>query len=255
MSNTLDTEKLEREVKSMYEDVAVSGQGDFHFETGRSLADRLGYTDLEFVPDSAIDSFAGVGNPFELAKIEPGETVLDLGSGSGMDLFVAALQVTETGSALGIDMTVAQIEKARQLATEHGFHNVDVRHGYIEDLPFADESVDVIISNGVINLSPEKEQVFREAYRVLSPGGRMAISDIISEDRMPDSIKDDADLWAACIGGAEQVDSYTDLIANAGLELDTVRDNTQYEFISDRATNACQTYGVKSASISAWKSR
>lgn len=255
MSNTLDTEKLEREVKSMYEDVAVSGQGDFHFETGRSLADRLGYTDLEFVPDSAIDSFAGVGNPFELAKIEPGETVLDLGSGSGMDLFVAALQVTETGSALGIDMTVAQIEKARQLATEHGFHNVDVRHGYIEDLPFADESVDVIISNGVINLSPEKEQVFREAYRVLSPGGRMAISDIISEDRMPDSIKDDADLWAACIGGAEQVDSYTDLIANAGFELDTVRDNTQYEFISDRATNACQTYGVKSASIRAWKSR
>ena len=255
MSESLDTEKLEREVKEMYDEVAESADGEFHFEMGRDLAERLGYDprDLEYVPDAAIESFAGVGHHFDLARLEAGEAVLDLGSGSGMDLFVAGLHVTETGTVTGVDMTDAQIEKARELATDNGFHNVRVRHGYIEQLPFEDGSFDAVISNGVINLSAEKQQVFEEAHRVLKPDGRLAISDIVSEQRMPGNIKSDADLWAACIGGAAQVDSYTDLIEMAGFSVDDVRENTEYEFISDRAANACEKYGVKSVSLAATK--
>lgn len=255
MSNTLDTEKLEREVTSMYSDVATAGDAEFHFETGRELADRLGYdpVDLEYVPDDAIDSFAGVGNPFDLAALEAGETVLDLGSGSGMDAFVAAMQVTETGTVVGVDMTPEQVEKSRTLAAEHGFHNVEIREGYIEDLPFEDETFDVVISNGVINLSAEKDRVFEEAARVLRPGGRLAISDIVSDEQLPESIKSDADLWAACIGGAEHVDSYTDVIEAAGFDVAVVEANDDYEFTSERAVNACQRYGVKSCSVSGRK--
>ena len=255
MSKSLDTDKLEREVTSMYRDIAESASADFHFETGRDLAERLGYDpdDLEYVPDAAIDSFAGVGYYFDLAELEPGEAVLDLGSGSGMDAFVAGLQVTETGTVTGIDMTDEQVEKARNLAADNGFHNVEFRHGYIENLPFEDGSFDAVISNGVINLSAEKDRVFEEANRVLKPGGRLALADIISEQQMPDSIKNDADLWAACIGGAEQVDGYTTTIERAGFEMDEIRENTEYEFISDQAANACQKYGVKSVSLGARK--
>jgi len=255
MSESLDTDKLEREVKSMYQDVAESADADFHFETGRDLAVRLGYDpdDLDSVPDAAIDSFAGVGYYFDLAELEPGEDVLDLGSGSGMDAFVAGLHVTETGAVTGIDMTTEQVEKANDLAADNGFHNLTFREGYIEDLPFEDASFDAVISNGVINLSAEKGKVFEEANRVLKPGGRMVLSDIISEEQMPESIKSDADLWAACIGGAEQIDSYTTFLEAAGFSVTEVRENTQYEFISDRAANACEQYGVKSISLGATK--
>jgi ubiquinone/menaquinone biosynthesis C-methylase UbiE len=255
MSESLDTEKLEREVKEMYDEVAESADGEFHFEMGRDLAERLGYDprDLEYVPDAAIESFAGVGYHFDLARLEAGETVLDLGSGSGMDLFVAGLHVTETGTVTGVDMTDAQVEKARELAADNGFHNVHVRHGYIENLPFEDASFDAVVSNGVINLSAEKQQVFDEAHRVLKPGGRLAVSDIISEEKMPESIKSDADLWAACIGGAAQVDNYTDLVETAGFSVTEVRENPEYEFISERAANACEKYGVKSVTVGATK--
>jgi len=255
MSEALDTDKLEREVKSMYRDVAESADAEFHFETGRDLAVRLGYDpdDLHYVPDAAIDSFAGVGYHFDLAALGSGADVLDLGSGSGMDAFVAGLHVTETGTVTGIDMTSAQVETANDLAADTGFHNLTFREGYIETLPFEDASFDAVISNGVINLSAEKREVFEEANRVLEPGGRLALSDIISERQMPESIKSDADLWAACIGGAEQIDSYTSLIDSAGFEIEEVRENTGYEFLSERAANACQKYGVKSISLAATK--
>jgi SAM-dependent methyltransferase len=255
MSESLDTEKLEREVKSMYQDVAESADAEFHFETGRDLAVRLGYDhdDLDSVPDAAIDSFAGVGYYFDLAALEPGADVLDLGSGSGMDAFVAGLHVTETGTVTGVDMTTEQVEKANDLAADNDFHNLTFREGYIEGLPFEDASFDAVISNGVINLSAEKGRVFEEANRVLKPGGRLALSDIISEQQMPESIKTDADLWAACIGGAEQIDSYTTFIEAAGFSVTEVRENTEYEFISDRAANACEKYGVKSISLAATK--
>jgi len=255
MSKSLDTDKLEREVKSMYRDVAESADAEFHFETGQELAERLGYDPdtLGYVPDAAIDSFAGVGYYFGIAGLDAGENVLDLGSGSGMDAFYAAMNVTETGAVTGVDMTPEQIEKARTLAAANGFHNVTFRQGYIEGLPFEDESFDAVISNGVINLSSEKDRVFEEAHRVLRPGGRLALSDIISERQLPESIKADADLWAACIGGAEQVDSYTSIIETAGFEMEDVRENTEYEFISEQAANACQKYGVKSISLGARK--
>lgn len=253
MSELLDTEKLEREVKSMYRDVATAADADFHFETGRELAERLGYDpeDLEYVPDEAIDSFAGVGYPFAMADLQPGEAVLDLGSGSGMDAFVAGLHVTETGTVTGVDMTPEQVAKARTLADDNGFHNVTFRQGYVEDLPFEDETFDAVLSNGVINLSAEKERVFEEAARVLRPGGRLALSDIVSEAELPESIKTDADLWAACIGGAAYVDRYTDMIESSGFDVVVVEDNDDYEFTSERAANACQKYGVKSVSLTA----
>ena len=255
MSESLDTDKLEHEVKAMYSEVAESADAEFHFETGHELADRLGYDtdDLRYVPDAAIDSFAGVGYVFDLVDLEPRERVLDLGSGSGMDAFVAGLHVTETGTVTGIDMTEEQVNQANVHAADGGFHNVSFRQGYIEDLPFEDKSFDAVISNGVINLSAEKDRVFEEANRVLKPGGRLALADIISEQQMPDSIKNDADLWAACIGGAAQVDSYIDLIETAGFEVNDIRENQEYEFISDRAANACQKYGVKSISLVARK--
>jgi ubiquinone/menaquinone biosynthesis C-methylase UbiE len=255
MSESLDTDKLEREVKSVYQDVAESADAEFHFETGRDIAIRLGYDpdDLDSVPDAAIDSFAGVGYHFGLAALDSGADVLDLGSGSGMDAFVAGVRVTETGTVTGVDMTTEQVEKANDLAANNGFDNLTFREGYIENLPFEDASFDAVISNGVINLSAEKGTVFEEANRVLKPGGRLALSDIISEQQMPESIKSDADLWAACIGGAEQIDSYTTFIEAAGFSVTEIRENTQYEFISDRAANACEQYGVKSISLGATK--
>ena len=249
----LDVDRLERQIKSVYRDVAETPDEEFHFQMGRPLALNLGYDpdDLRYVPEAAIDSFAGVGYHFDLADIQPRQHVLDLGSGSGMDSFVAALHTTETGRVTGVDITTEQLENARKLAKEGLFHNVTFRRGYIEDLPFEDDSFDVVISNGVINLSADKDAVFAEANRVLRDGGRLAISDIISEEQMPESIKSDADLWAACIGGAMQIDRYTELVESAGFENVEVRENTQYEFISESAANACQKYGVKSISLGA----
>jgi ubiquinone/menaquinone biosynthesis C-methylase UbiE len=148
-------------------------------------------------------------------------------------------------------MTDERLAKARPLRDEGGFDTVAFERGYIEDLPFEDDSFDVVISNGVINLSAEKDRVFEQAYRVLRPDRRMAHSDIISETEMPDSIKTDADLWAACIGGAMQIKLYTDLMESRGLAVEDVRENTEYEFISESAQNACQKYGVKSISVAA----
>ncbi len=251
MANSLDVEKLEREVKGVYRAVAEAPGEEYHFEMGRALAERLGYleADLDRVPTAAVESFAGVGYHFDLAALQPGDDVLDLGSGSGTDAFVAALHVGETGSVTGLDMTEQQLEKSRQLRDEVGLDNLSFERGYIEDLPFEDETFDVVVSNGVINLSAQKERVFEEASRVLRSDGRLALSDIISETPMPDSIKTNADLWAACIGGAMQINGYTDVIEASGFDVTEVRENPQYEFISKQAQGACQKYGVKSVSV------
>jgi len=255
MANSLDVDKLEDAVKSVYQDVAEDPDEEYHFEMGRPLAEHLGYPPehLDRIPAEAIESFAGVGYYFDLAAIEDGDDVLDLGSGSGTDAFVAALHAGDAGSVTGLDMTTQQLEKARRLRDEAGMENVSFEHGYIEDIPFAGGTFDVVVSNGVINLSPDKPQVFEEAHRVLAPGGRFVVSDIISEVVMPESIKNDEDLWAACIGGAEQIDRYTSAIEAVGFSVTDVRENTQYEFISERAANACEKYGVKSITLGATK--
>ena len=251
---TLDRTDLEARVKQMYEQVALAPQGGFHFETGRGLAEHLGYpsADLDAVPAPAIDSFAGVGYFLDLAAIGPGDRVLDLGSGSGMDSFLAANACGPTGSVIGVDMTKAQLAKATQLAQEAGFGQVEFREGYIEDAAVAEGTVDCVISNGVINLSPDKPAVFRAAAAALRPGGRLAIADIVSARHLPEGITCDASLWAACIGGAAQRDDYLEAIRDAGFEITVVRDN-DYRFVSDRALGATTTYGVTSISVLATK--
>ena len=251
----LNTADLEQKVKEMYGEVARDPHGKFHFEMGRALAERLGYprADLDHVPTEAIDSFAGVGYHFGLAKLQPGEAVIDLGSGSSMDSFIAALHVGKTGRAVGVDMTDAQLDKAERLRAAAGFDNVSYLKGYIERVRYQDGAFDAVISNGVINLAPDKQQVFNEAARLLRRGGRLAIADIVAEAELPDGIACNATLWAACIGGAMQVDRYLEAIERAGLRVEAVQDNPQYRFISDDARAATRKYGVKSVSVLATK--
>lgn len=247
----LDITDLEVRVKDMYREVAEEPHKEFHFETGRALAERLGYPpgDLDRVPAAAIDSFAGVGFYFDLAGIGAGETVLDLGSGSGTDSFVAALHAGPEGRVIGIDMTLAQLDKATGLAREGGFGQVEFRTGYIERPPVQAGGVDWVISNGVINLLADKPGVFAEAARALRPGGGLALADIVSAVQLPEGIRCDAALWAACIGGAMQRDRYREAIETAGFELLEVRENAGYRFISDRAASATEKYGVTSISL------
>ena len=254
MEATVDTHELEAKVKDMYKHVAEQPEGKYHFEMGRPLAERLGYPPdvLDRIPDGAIESFAGVGHFFDLADLGEGESVIDLGSGSGMDVFFAAERVGPSGSVVGVDFTAEQLEKARRIAEDAGYSQVEFREGRIERLPAEDASFDCAISNGVINLAPEKDPVFAEVARVLKPGGRLAIADIVSEQQMKESIVCDADLWASCIGGAAQQDAYREAIEGAGLRIEEWRENP-YEFISDRASDASAKYGVKSVSLCAVK--
>src|SRR5688572_1054790 len=175
---TVDRTALESKVKSMYSDVAVNPHGAFHFEMGRAMAERLGYEpgDLDRIPAEAIESFAGVGHFFHLANLRAGERVVDLGSGSGMDSFIAALKVGPTGAVFGVDMTDAQLAKATRLAETRGARTVSFRKAYIEETGLPAESFDCVISNGVINLAADKPSVFREAARLLKAGGRLAIA-------------------------------------------------------------------------------
>ncbi|TMK99264.1 MAG: methyltransferase domain-containing protein [Actinobacteria bacterium] len=253
-SSLVDAEQLEAEVKEMYRHVAREEEAELHFEVGRDLALHLGYPQnvLEAVPAEALASFAGVGYYFELAALETAEKVLDLGSGSGTDVFIAAVQVGDSGRAVGIDFTDQQLAKARRLKDREGFSQVEFVEGGIDDLPFEDQSFDVVISNGVINLSPVKSRVFAEAARVLKPGGRVALADIVSGRPLKERTRRDVDLWAACIAGAIPRRSYVDAIEGAGLRVREVRENP-YNFISDRALQACSTYGVESVSLLAVK--
>lgn len=254
MLSTLDVQTLEAKVKDMYRLVAQEPTGHFHFELGRELALRLGYDAprLAAVPSQAVDSFAGVGHFFDLAYLKPGEKVVDLGSGSGMDAFYAAGLVGATGRVTGIDFTAEQLAKARGLANESGTTHVEFREGRIEQLPLPDGDMDCVISNGVINLVPDKQAVFAEAARVLRAGGRLAIADIVTEEPLTEAIVCNVDLWASCIGGAPQQESYLAAIEGAGLVIREVRTNP-YEFLSDQARGASRTYGVKSISLLATK--
>ncbi|MGD8789432.1 MAG: methyltransferase domain-containing protein [Burkholderiales bacterium] len=255
LKKSVDVVALEQKVKAMYRDVATNPHGDYHFEMGRVMAERLGYApaDLDAIPSQSIDSFAGVGYYFDLADLGEGETVVDLGSGSGMDTFVAALKVGKQGRVIGIDMTDEQLAKASQLRDIAGFDQVSYRKAYIESTELPDASCDAVISNGVVNLAAVKQDVFAEAARILRPGGRLALADIVTEVRLPEGITCDATLWAACIGGALQVNDYTRAIESAGLHVEHIRDNSDYQFISDSAQGATRKFGVKSVSIRAVK--
>jgi arsenite methyltransferase len=250
----VDTERLEAAVKDMYGHVARGEEGQLHFEVGRGLAERLGYPHelLDAIPAEALASFAGVGHHLDLAVLKPGERVLDLGSGSGTDVFCAAVLVGESGEVVGVDITHEQLDKAARLRDRDGFAQVELVAAHIEELPFDDASFDAVLSNGVINLSPVKGRVFAEAARVLRPGGRLAIADIVSGRALKEHTRRNVELWAACIAGAIPRRNYVEAIEAQGLQVKHVRKN-DYRFVSERALDACSIYEVESLSLVAVK--
>ena len=192
----IDVDLLKSEIKKTYSSVSAEPGKDFIFPTGRAWAEDLGYPDeLANVPESAVESFAGVANPWTMGRLAPGERVLDLGSGAGTDSLVAAQMVGAAGHVTGIDMTAPMLAKARAAAAEMGLANVEFVEGEAERLPFADASFDVVISNGVIDLVPDKDAVFAELYRVLAPGGRMQIADVTIQNPVSEEGRRKIDLW------------------------------------------------------------
>lgn len=189
----------------------------------KQAAEMIGYNvnELEEIPPEAILGL-GCGSPVAHVGLKPGETVLDLGSGGGIDIFLAAKKVGAKGKAIGVDMNEAMIKRAKEAADEYGFKNVEFRLGEIEEMPVEDGTVDAIISNCVINLSPDKPRVFREAYRVLKPGGRITVSDIVTEGKIPPEIRKDMDAWASCVAGALPQEEYFKDIEAAGLDRKSV---------------------------------
>jgi SAM-dependent methyltransferase len=195
----VDPAMLREEVKSKYREVACNPRGQFHFHTGRRAAARLGYDTavVDRMPDAAVESFAGVANPFALRGLEAGEKVVDAGSGAGFDCFIAAQQVGPGGKVVGVDMLAEMLEKARVSARNLGLGNVEFRAGLIEEMPIEDGWADVVISNGVINLCADKKKAFEEIWRVLRPGGRLQFADIANGKPVPASALANIDLWTA----------------------------------------------------------
>ncbi len=195
----VDAEALRQEVRNKYRAVAVDPDGEFHFHTGRYLAARLGYDAavVDAMPDAAVESFAGVANPFSLGALGAGEKIVDCGSGGGFDSFIAAGQVGPAGRVVGIDMTEEMLAKSRATADLMGLGQVEFRDGLLEDMPVEDGWADVVISNGVINLCADKRHVFGEIMRVLRPGGRLQFADIANGKPVPEEAIRDIDLWTA----------------------------------------------------------
>ncbi len=195
----VDPVTLREEVKSKYREVACNPHGEYHFHTGRRLAKRLGYEDavVARMPDEAVESFAGVANPFALRALDPGENVVDVGSGAGFDCFIAAQQVGPGGKVVGIDMLEEMLQKSRASAARMGLTNVEFREGLVEQMPVEDGWADVVISNGVINLCADKKKAFEEIWRVLKPGGRLQFADIANGKPVPEAAIRNIDLWTA----------------------------------------------------------
>jgi SAM-dependent methyltransferase len=216
----VDRQSLRSMIQDKYTKVAEHPEHGFHFHTGRPLAAMLGYetTDVDSLPAATVDSFAGTGNPFSMGRLAVGEVVLDIGCGAGFDTLLAARQVGPDGRVIGVDMTDSMIEKARKSAEVLGLHNVELRKGFAEELPADDGSVDVVISNGVINLTHDKVQVMREVRRALRPGGRFQIGDIVVHRPVPQDAKDDIELWSNCIAGALLPDEWQWILDGLGFE-------------------------------------
>ncbi|MFT7654077.1 MAG: arsenite methyltransferase [Limisphaerales bacterium] len=198
-TSPVNSEALREEVKAKYREVATEPNGQYHFHTGRPLTARLGYDTalVDALPDAAVESFAGVANPFVMRTLDPGEKIVDAGSGAGFDCFMAAAQVGSEGRVVGVDMLSEMLAKSANTAASIGLENVEFREGLLEDLPVEDDWADVVISNGVFNLCVDKKLAFSEVWRVLRPGGRLQFSDIANGKPVPESAIRDIDLWTA----------------------------------------------------------
>jgi SAM-dependent methyltransferase len=215
---SVDPEALRADVREKYRDVALHPDASFHFHTGRPLAALLGYPTevVDALPDQAVESFAGVGNPHSLRPLAAGERVVDFGSGGGFDCFVAAQAVGESGRVVGVDMTPEMLTKARGTAELLGVDNVEFREGLLEAVPVEDGWADVVISNGVINLCADKSLVFGEAYRILRSGGVLQFADIANGKPLPEAAVCEIDLWTGCIAGGLPVDDWCGAITAVG---------------------------------------
>ena len=254
---TIDLSQLRSAIQGEYTDVAFFPTKGFHFHTGRFLADRLGYPAdrVAGLPDSVVESFAGVGNPFTWGEPKPGETVLDLGSGAGFDILQAAQMVGPDGTAIGVDMTPAMLEKAKGNAASLSLGNAEFRKGYLEEMPVAEDSVDLVISNGVLNLCPDKPAVLAEAYRVLKPGGRLQISDIVVTREVPADAKADVTLWTGCIAGALSEDEFHGMLSAAGFAQISFAAK-RYDVFSDApSASSAAEFGTQGVDIYALKPR
>lgn len=229
-TEVLDEPSILDAVQEMYQDVAVTPTKEFHFPTGRQSCLDLGYPEdeLDALPERAVESFAGVGYPFQGQAIDSGDTVVDVGSGSGVDVLFAGLRTGPEGVVYGVDMTPAMIDKAEENIREMGTEHVQILEGRAHALPFDDASIDVVTSNGVFNLVPNKENAFREVARILKPGGHLQIADIVLSEPVSAKSKANPELWAECIVGAEPQDTYLDLIRSAGFEDVAVLDHIDY---------------------------
>lgn len=266
--NHKKADDIRQTVRQSYTDVAESsnsgdGCGEQHGCCGVSsdaaintlVSTRLGYSDedLQAAPAGS-DMGLGCGNPRAIASIKAGETILDLGSGGGFDCFLAAAETGDAGHVIGVDMTPPMISKAREYAVNGRYDNVEFRLGEIENLPVANGSIDVIISNCVINLSPDKKRVFDEAYRVLKTGGRLAISDVVASTELPRKIRDDLQLYSGCMAGASPVDELEKMLADSGFtDIKIAPKNESKDFIKDWAPGRGVEEFVVSATIEAVK--
>jgi arsenite methyltransferase len=255
----LDKLRLRAQVREVYERVAADPASGFHFNIGRDYAvEQLRYTssELEQLPEYCTARFAGVGNPFQIGEIKSGMVVLDHACGAGMDLLLAARRTGPTGHVIGVDVTPAMLASARSSASQAGLdHRINLRPGLLEALPVDNDSVDVVISNGVLNLAPDKLQVMREVLRVLRPGGQLFLADVVVEKNLSIAARADADLWAACVSGAVKEDDLLLLAAEAGL----VDANIVDRYDCFRGTSVERKFGralkVSSAALFARKPR
>ncbi len=248
----MESEKVKEFVKKRYGEIAQSEQScccssSCCGHSTKEIAKEIGYseTDLVNVPDSAVLGL-GCGNPVALANLRKGETVLDLGSGGGIDVFLASKKVGSHGKVIGVDMTKEMLERAEASAVKYGYRNVEFRLGEIENLPVEDETIDTIISNCVINLSPDKLKVFQEAYRVLKPNGRLMVSDIVTKGELPETVRKSFDAWAGCIAGALEKTEYVDTIKRAGFRTIKIISEKDYTInLSDDLTGKVMSVQIE----------
>jgi SAM-dependent methyltransferase len=247
LKSGLDLEGLRAAIREEYQAVALAPQQGFHFHTGRPLARMLEYRDewLEGVPETSIESFAGTGNPFRIDEIRAGERVVDVGCGAGIDSLIAAGMVGPGGKVLGVDMTPAMLQRAHENKQRLGAHNVEFRRGQIEALPVVANSIDVVMSNCVINLSPDKPAVFAEVFRVLKPGGRVAVSDIVTEGEFDQAQRANLDEWSACVTGAIDVRDYTGLMREAGFTDIAVVDRASADELVERKPGMPRVFSAR----------